>query len=71
MPRAVGLTDELLQKWAPIIAGIDLKPSSGGAFEVIVDGDLLFSKRELKRHANPGEVAGLVEAKLGPPIPRD
>jgi selenoprotein W-related protein len=71
VPRAVGLTDELLQKWAPILAGIDLRPSKGGVFEVTVDDQLVFSKRELKRHANPGEVAGLVEAKLGPPISRE
>jgi selenoprotein W-related protein len=71
VPRAVGLTDELLQKWAPIIAGIDLQPSSGGVFEVTLDGELIFSKRSLKRHANPGEIAGLVEQKLGPPLPRD
>ena len=70
MPRAVGLTDELLEKWAPIIAEINLKPGKGGVFEVILDGELIFSKKSLERHANPGEVAGLVEAKLGAPIPR-
>ena len=65
------MTDELLTSWAPIIADIQLIPSSGGRFEVMVDGELVYSKLQLKRHANPGEVAGLVEAKLGPPIPRD
>jgi hypothetical protein len=38
---------------------------------VTLNGDLIFSKAQLKRHAEPGEVAGLVEARLGPPIPRD
>ena len=71
MPRAVGLTDELLQRWAPVIAGIELKPSKGGVFEVILDGELLFSKKALKRHAEAGEVSRLVEARLGPPIPRE
>ncbi len=71
MPRAVGLTDELLQKWAPIIAEVILKPSSGGAFEVILDGELIFSKKSLKRHANPGEIAQLVEARIGAPIERE
>lgn len=60
-----------MQNWAPILTSIDLRPSSGGAFEVTLDDELVFSKRELKRHANPGEVAGLVEARLGPPIPRE
>ena len=68
MPRAVGLTDELLQGWAPILETIELLPSSKGRFEVILDGELIFSKAGLKRHAEPGEVAGLVRAKLGPEI---
>lgn len=34
--------------------------SSGGVFEVEVDGTLLFSKKRLGRHAAPGEVLGLI-----------
>jgi selenoprotein W-related protein len=68
VPRAVGLTDELLQGWAPIIETIELLPSSKGRFEVTVDGELVFSKAELKRHAEPGEVAALVREQLGPEI---
>ena len=71
MPRAVGLTDELLTGWAPIIKTVDLIPSSKGRFEVILDGELIFSKASLGRHAQPGEVAGIVREKLGPEIPRD
>ena len=71
MPRAVGLTDELLTGWAPIIEKIDLVPSSKGRFEVTLDGELLFSKAETGRHAEPGEVAGLVRARIGPEIERD
>lgn len=70
MPRAVGLTDELLQGWAPIIETIELVPSSKGRFEVTLDGDLIFSKASLGRHAEPGEVAGLVRDRLGPEIER-
>lgn len=70
MPYAVGLTDELLQGWAPVIEAIELVPASGGRFEVTLDGDLIFSKAELKRHAEPGEVAGLVRERIGPEIPR-
>jgi selenoprotein W-related protein len=61
----------LLKNWAPVIKGIRLIPSSGGRFEVILDGELIFSKATLKRHAAPGEVAGLVEQQIGPPLPRD
>ena len=54
-----------------MIDRITLTPSHGGRFEVILDGDLLFSKAALKRHAEQGEVHELVEARLGPPIDRD
>lgn len=35
-------------------------PSSGGVFEVRQDGSLIFSKKELGRFPNPGEVAGMI-----------
>lgn len=38
--------------------------SSGGAFEVTVDGALVFSKLRLGRHARDGEVVRLVERRL-------
>jgi len=31
-------------------------PSGGGVFEVTVDGNLVFSKKSLRRHAGEGEV---------------
>ncbi len=71
MPRAVGLTDELLTGWAPIIEKIDLVPSSKGRFEVTLDGELIFSKAELGRHAESGEVVELVRTRIGPEIERD
>lgn len=71
MPRAVGLADELLQGWAPIIAEIQLVPSSGGRFEVTLDDELVYSKAETGRHAQPGEVAGLVRDRVGPEIERE
>jgi selenoprotein W-related protein len=41
-------------------AEIHLVPSSGGVFEVTVDGTLVFSKKALRRHAQPGEVVELL-----------
>ncbi len=37
-------------------------PSSGGVFEVVVDGDLIYSKKELKRHAEEGEVLEILQS---------
>jgi selT/selW/selH-like putative selenoprotein len=41
-------------------ADVRLVPSSGGVFEVKVDGKPVFSKRALRRHAQPGEVVELI-----------
>jgi selenoprotein W-related protein len=60
-----------LSGWAPIIKGVELIPSSKGRFEVILDGKLIFSKAELGRHAEPGEIAGLVRERIGPEMERD
>jgi selT/selW/selH-like putative selenoprotein len=60
-----------LQGWAPVIATIELLPSSKGRFEVTLDGDLIFSKASVGRHAKPGEVAALVRERIGPEIERD
>jgi len=37
-----------------------LIPSSGGKFEVIVNDELVFSKKSLGRHAEEGEVRELI-----------
>ena len=52
------------------MADITMLPSSRGRFEVTLDGDLLFSKAALGRHARPGEVAGLVRDRIGPEVAR-
>ncbi len=38
-------------------------PSSGGVFEVVADGELVYSKRATGRHAEPGEVARLLRER--------
>jgi selT/selW/selH-like putative selenoprotein len=41
---------------------VRLIESSGGVFEVTLDGAVVFSKRASGRHAAPGEVLGLIQA---------
>jgi selenoprotein W-related protein len=41
-----------------------LQPSEGGRFEVEVNGSLLYSKLQTSRHAEPGEVIGLIQKTL-------
>ena len=59
------MTDALLSRWGRSISSLELVPSSGGRFEVTIDGELIFSKLELQRHAEPGEVERLAEKRLG------
>jgi len=42
-----------------------LVESSGGVFEVTVDGNLVFSKKAIRRHAEPGEVLKAIERARG------
>jgi selenoprotein W-related protein len=46
-------------------ADVQLNRASGGLFEVAVDGELVFSKRQLGRHAEAGEVVELIEKLKG------
>ncbi len=41
-----------------------LIPSRGGVFEVTLNGELIFSKKVLGRHAEPGEIRELIVKKL-------
>lgn len=54
------MTAELLKEFAPQIEKITLIPADKGAFEVTVNGDLIYSKFETGRHVEEGEMAGLV-----------
>ena len=61
----MSLTEELLKHYEHVIESLTLVPSEGGRFEVTVNGQLLYSKMELHRHAEPGEVLGLVRKLVG------
>ena len=57
-PRALSLRDALNERfgyWAELIE------SDGGVFEVTVNGDLIFSKKQLSRFPEHNEVIDLVE----------
>jgi selT/selW/selH-like putative selenoprotein len=47
---------------------VELQSGSEGRFEISLDGELVFSKKQLSRFPKPGEIAGLFEKKLGPPL---
>ena len=56
----MSLTENLLNEFKTGLSEVTIVPSSGGAFEVALNGKLLFSKKKLERFPNDGEV----ESKL-------
>jgi len=57
----VSLANELLKSFEPEIESISLIPSDGGRFEVTLNGNLIYSKLKSSRHAEPGEIVGLIQ----------
>ena len=59
---------ELIARWAPYLT-LELVPGEKGMFEVSLDGNLVFSKTELKRFPAEGEIVSLLTPALGEPAP--
>jgi selT/selW/selH-like putative selenoprotein len=57
------LAAELKQNFPDV--QVRLVQSSGGLFEVTVDGQLVFSKKATRRHASPGEVVEAIQRLRG------
>lgn len=51
---------EITKQFEDNLGSVTVIPSDSGRFEVTVDGELLFSKKGLGRHAEPGEVLDLI-----------
>ena len=52
-----------------VIADLTLVMGSKGVFDVEVDGELLYSKHQIGRHAEPGEVLALFRERIVPGVP--
>ena len=50
---------DLLHDYQHVIAELSLITGSKGVFDVVVDGEFLYSKKSEGRHAKPGEVLEL------------
>ena len=60
------MVEAILGKFEHYIKDVTVIPSRGGVFEVMVEDNLVFSKKELGRHAEIGEVLDAVDAVVGP-----
>jgi selenoprotein W-related protein len=56
----VSLVDDLLKHFEHMVESVAVIPSDGGKFEVSVYGNLIYSKLQTHRHADVGEIVGLV-----------
>lgn len=66
---AVRVATEILERWAPIVIGVDLVTASKGTFRVTADGRLVYDRAaEGRRFPEPGEVARRLEGDFGPSI---
>jgi selenoprotein W-related protein len=53
----------LLAEFEHQITDLKIIPSKGGVYEVVVDGDLVYSKKATKRHAEPEEILAAIRAR--------
>jgi selenoprotein W-related protein len=66
----VSAVSDLLSNYQHVIEEIRLVTGDNGAFEVVVDGNLVYSKHATGRHAEPGEVLNLFTDLMGSDVPR-
>jgi selenoprotein W-related protein len=64
--RATWLTQELLMTFDTDLGEVALVPGSGGVFEVRVDGELVWSKKEQGRFPESKELKQLVRDRVAP-----
>ena len=57
--------DNLLKTYQHVIDETTVLHGARGIFDVIVDGEMLYSKDQTGRHAESGEVLELFRAKYG------
>jgi predicted Rdx family selenoprotein len=65
----VSAARDLLHDYQHVIADLTLVTGSKGVFDVVVDGEMLYSKRSAGRHAEPGEVLALFADRYGQGVP--
>ena len=65
----MGAASDLLTNYQHVIADLLLVTGDNGVFNVTVDGDLIYSKAQTGRHAEPGEVLELFTDLMGSDVP--
>ncbi len=55
----MGAASDLLNNYQHIVETLTFTTGSKGVFDVTIDGEVLYSKADTGRHADPGEVLEL------------
>jgi len=58
------MTDQIINEFKQDVEAMTLFPSSGGRFEVTVDGDLVFSKLQEKRFPEYSEIQPHIQKRI-------
>jgi selenoprotein W-related protein len=64
--RASWFAQELLATFENELGEVALRPSSGGIFEIALDGEIVASNRENKQMPEVGEVKRLLRDRMAP-----
>ncbi len=62
------MVEQILAEFQHQTESVGIIPSKGGVFEVVVDGDLIYSKKATGRHTDYEEVGELIRARM-PALP--
>jgi selenoprotein W-related protein len=65
----VSAAQDLLHHYQHVIDDLTLVTGSSGTFDVEVDGELIYSKKAVGRHAEPGEVLAIFRERIVPGVP--
>lgn len=60
---------DLVHDYQHVIESITLITGGSGVFDVVVDGETLYSKKQTGRHAEPGEVLTLFRDRYATDVP--
>lgn len=66
MLRAAWMAQELLTTFRGLIGEVTLRPGRGGVFDILLDGQLLWSRRERGRFPEITELKQLVRDRIAP-----
>jgi predicted Rdx family selenoprotein len=61
----VSATADLLSNYQHVIESLTLLTGVSGVYDVAVDGELIYSKGDTGRHAEPGEILELFTDLVG------